>query len=69
MSTQLTYDTIAIELGQVALQRDTYRELCAQLLEDMRYIKMTVTSPLDAYYIADEAITKAEKLLGEKNAT
>jgi len=48
------------------VSRDNYRELCVQLLEDLRYIKMTVTSPLDAYYIADEAVKKAENLLGEK---
>jgi hypothetical protein len=59
-----------IKAGEIAIkERDTYRELCGQLLEDMRYIKMTVTSPLDAYYIADEAVKKAEAILGASNAT
>lgn len=48
-------------------ERDTYRDLCAELIEKMREIKMIVNSPLEAYYIASDSITKAEKILGEKN--
>lgn len=47
-------------------ERDAYRDMCVEMLEELRVIKMTVNSPLDAYYIASDAITKASQLLGEK---
>lgn len=39
MSHQMSYDTLAIELGQVALQRDTYRNLCEELLKELKTLK------------------------------
>ncbi len=51
----------------LAKERDTYRDLCAKLLEDLCHIKLNVSSPLDAYYIATEAVKKAEAILGDKN--
>lgn len=52
------------KIDELTQERDQLRELCGELLEGVRKIKMTVNSPLDAYYIASDAITKAEKALG-----
>lgn len=58
---------VGYQLLNADKERDTYRDLCAKLLEDLRHIKLNVSSPLDAYYIATEAVKKAEAILGDKN--
>lgn len=51
-------------------ERDTYRELCGDLLEALRSAKKTAEfekHPFRGWHKqADEAITKAETILGEK---
>lgn len=68
MSHQMNYDTLAIELGQVALQRDTYRDLCEELVQALNEICGVTDSP-KAYKIALLAITKSEAILGGNNGT
>jgi hypothetical protein len=67
MSTKLTCDALAIELGQVALERDTYRELCEELVgiikEHINYVDAAIHCDFK------NAIAKAEAILGEKNGT
>ena len=73
MSHQMNYDTLAIELGQVALQRDTYRDMCEELKNRLIAARfMFAIYGINLKQLGDqinESITKAEAILGEKNGT
>ena len=70
MSHQMNYDTIAIELGQIALERDTYRELCEELKNRLIAARfMFAVYGITLQQLGDqinETITKAETILVEK---
>jgi hypothetical protein len=70
MSHQMNYDTLAIELGQVALQRDTYRDMCEELKTRLIAARfMFAVYGITLQQLGDqinETITKAETILGEK---
>ena len=70
MSHQMNYDTIAIKLGQIALERDTYRELCEELKNRLIAARfMFAVYGITLQQLGDqinETITKAETILGEK---
>lgn len=59
------------DLVSARYERDTYRDLCVDLLQILRCIDGSLdddSSPSDANSItARTAITKAETILGEKN--
>ena len=70
MSHQMNYDALAIELGQVALQRDTYRDMCEELKNRLIAARfMFAVYGITLQQLGDqinESITKAEAILGEK---
>lgn len=68
MSTKLTYEGLAVELGQVALQRDTYRDLCGELLSAITEIN-NVNNQIEIFKILEDVMSKARSILGEKNGT
>lgn len=72
MSSELSRLQFHSRAQDVLRERDTYRELCGELLNTLR----TTESWLEGWASAANelaqtrsAITKAEKLLGENNAT
>lgn len=58
--------SIARDLHLKSRERDTYRDLCAELLQALNEISGLTDSP-KAYKIASNAISKAEAILGDKN--
>lgn len=48
-------------------QRDTYRDLCAELLDDLKSAQAMLKNNLGCESIVNKAIVKAESILGEKN--
>ena len=63
----------ALEVMRDSLEseRDTYRELCGELLEDLKSQVVTFEYAMGKSSLRDsnELITKAEKVLGGKNGT
>lgn len=62
---EMTLSMLEEDRKSLKKERDTYRDLCADLIEKMREIKMIVNGQLEVYYIASDAITKAASILGE----
>jgi len=57
--------------NKTVIERDTYRELCGELLDDLKSQVAAFAYAMGKKSLADsdELITKAEAILGENNAT
>lgn len=65
MTIIVTSDMLMDQIGEIAKERDTYRDLCADLLQAL-ILHQELTRPIDNSSIA---ISKAESIIGDSNAT
>jgi hypothetical protein len=65
-----TKQVTVADLVAARQERDTYRDLCAELIEALKSAKQTAefeNHPFRGWHkAADDVITKAEAILGEK---
>lgn len=69
MTIIVTSDMLVDQMGEIANERDTYRELCGILIEDMKNAIEYQKNGLGSIRFLQASIEQAESILGEKNGT
>jgi hypothetical protein len=71
MSSELSRMQFHSRAQDLLVERDTYRDLCAELLNSIKPLKSfySYDDQLNKRFTIEEVIAKAERLLGENNAT